>query len=316
MNLNLSYLLPLLIGLLINLYLYAKEQTNAVDIEKNIIMSRPFQTVISNELYALSFSPLFKNFVNDNEQDEQVLDQNKMIAEAKLGHLMDYRVLTTLKIIMMFVAAMLTLIMFLLSDYTGPIIEFLFGFPAKEGKDLTAVYLVVIIGLVMILIPNRMVKSRSNKNKVGFQEDLPILQLFIVLLLGANRPIGEILYILSKTEMRYNSIFSTAYRIYLRDRGAAFDYLRSMFHGTHFTDTIDILATYQDYSKKDSLIILKNNMEILQEDVINYKKGKNIGKNLFTEGSIALPFVALMLLGVAPIIVYALGMMSSAQNMG
>lgn len=312
---NLSYLIPIVLGLLINVYVYVKQQAEAVDIEKNIVMTRPFKSVLSNELYALSFSPLFKPFISDNEQSERVLDENKMIAEAQLGHLLDYRVLTVFKIIIMFIAAVATFIMFLLSDYTGPIIEFLFGFPYEGGKDLTIVYVVGIIGLSMIIIPKQIIKSRSNKNKVGFQEDLPILQLFIVLLLGANRPIGELLYILSRTEMRYNSIFSTAYRIYLRDRGAAFDYLRQMFNGTHFTDTIDILATYQDYSKKDSLIILKNNMEILQQDVINYKKGKNIGKNIFTEGSIALPFIAVILLGVAPIIVYALGMMSGAQAM-
>ena len=312
---NLSYMVPLFLGLLVNLYVLFKQQAEAADAERNIIMTRPFKSIWSNELYALSFSPLFANFINDDENHEVVLDTNKMIAEAELSDIMDYRVLTVLKIIIMLVVASVTLITFLLSDYTGPIVNFLFGFPYDGGRDMTFVYVVGIIGLFMIIIPNRIVKSRSNKNKVGFQEDLPILQLFIVLLLGANRPIGEVMYILSKTDMRYNSIFSTAYRIYLRDRSAAFEYLRQMFNGTHFTDTIDILATYQDYSKKDSLAILKNNMKILQEDVINYKKGKNVGKNLFTEGSIALPFVALMALGVAPIIVYALGMMSSAQNL-
>lgn len=312
---NLSYLIPLVIGLFFNGYIYLKRQAEAIDIDKNIVMIKPFKSVLSNELYALSYSPLFANFVNDDENDERVLDENKMIAEAQLSDVLDYRVLTVLKIIIFMIVAVITLIMFLLSDYTGPVIEFLFGFPYEGGKDMTVTYAVGIIGLMMIIIPSRMIKSRSNKNKVGFQEDLPILQLFIILLLGANRPIGEVMYILSKTDMRYNSIFATAYRIYLRDRAGAFDYLRQMFHGTHFTDTVDILATYQDYSKKDSLLILKNNMEILQEDVINYKKGKNVGKNIFTEGSIALPFVALMALGVAPIVVYALGMMQGAQNL-
>lgn len=313
-----SYLIPIFVGLIINLYIYAKQQSEdvVVTLDKTVVMDKPFASVWANELYSLSFSPLFAKFIDEDEFSERSLDENRMIAEAGLSDLMNYRVLNVLKALLLFAALVITVIMFLLSNYTGPIIEFLFGFEDTGERDLTVVAIVGVVALIGAITPGKYIKSKSNRNSVGFQEDLPILQLFLVLLLGANRPIGEVLYILSKTNMRYHAIFATSYRIYLRDREAAFNYLRGVFSGTHFVDSIDILASYQDYSKTESLQILKNNLEILQEDVLNYKKSKNIGKNIFTEGSVALPFVALFLLGLAPVIVYALGMMGSAQSMG
>lgn len=163
----------------------------------------------------------------------------------------------------------------------------------------------VFIGILLLmgaLIPNMYLNYIAGKKKEAFIAELPLIQLFLILMIRSKRPIGEILYTLSKNEGRYKNIFSTGYRIFLRDKDAGFDYLQSAFGKSSFRDSIVVLSTAEEYEKEYSAEALQSKMPTLLDDVAASKKSRGVLRGLLSEGSIALPFVAVMLLGVGPIL--------------
>jgi len=130
-------------------------------------------------------------------------------------------------------------------------------------------------------------------------------------MIRSKRPIGETLYTLTKTEGRYRNIFSTGYRMFLRDKDAGFQYLESAFAKTSFRDSINVLATCDEYSREYSAESLSSKMPTLLDDVAAAKKGKGVLRGLMSEGSIALPFVAVMMLTVGPILYSVMESMNS-----
>lgn len=168
-----------------------------------------------------------------------------------------------------------------------------------------------IILLLMALVPNIYLNYVANKKNEAFIGELPLVQLFLILMISSKRPIGEILYTLSKNEGRYKNIFATGYRIFLRDKDAGFNYLESAFGKTSFRDSINVLSTIEEYEKDYSVEALKSKMSTLLDDVAASKKNRGVLRGLLSEGSIALPFVAVILLGVGPILYSVLISMNS-----
>lgn len=216
---------------------------------------------------------------------------------------LDYRAFTVLQTSLLSLSIVLTIIIYLLLQQSDFIIRLFFNIDMTEGSNMTV--LSVFIGIILLmaaLVPNTYLNYIANKKNEAFISELPLVQLFLISMIRSKRPIGEILYTLSQNEGRYKNIFATGYRIFLRDKDGAFNYLESAFGRTSFKDSIIVLSTMEEYDKEFSVEALQSKMSTLLDDVAASKKNKGVLRGLLSEGSIALPFVAVMLLGVGPIL--------------
>lgn len=216
---------------------------------------------------------------------------------------MDYRAFAVLQMVLLMAALSLTLVVYLFLLQGDLLFRVLFNINITDTGNLNAVSIMIgIILLTMAFIPNIYIKYLANKKTEAFVADLPLLQLFLILMIRSKRPIGETLYTLSKTDGRYRNIFATGYRIFLRDKDAGFNYLESAFARTSFRDSINVLATCDEYSREYGAESLQAKMPTLLDDVAAAKKNRGVLRGLLSEGSIALPFIAVMLLTVGPIL--------------
>ena len=312
------YLMPLLIALCVALFGYIYTAPKKPMDEKIIMtydgLSSLFNNYVSNLIYEISFKAPFVWFIPEDPECEKAKNIDATITQAGFTNIMNYRVLQAGQFILLFLAVIATIVLGTFVDSTSVIFEFLFNIQIEGGGS---TYLVVgAILLMLAFVPRIFINMKASSRHSKFIADLPVLQLFIILMIRSKRTIPEIFFVLSKSEMRYQDIFSRAYRIFLRDRQQAFVYLRSVFHNTPLVDSITVLETFDNYSKDESAQILDNQLGNIVEEVAVLKKNKNVLLGLITEGSIALPFGGLMLLGVVPLVVYGLGAMSAATDQG
>lgn len=302
MILNNGYLLPIFIAILI--------------IFINIIFSqklkydRRFANDISNRLYALSFVKPFEWFINPDETDSKVRAEEDLIKRAGFDHVMNYRVLMTFQSVLFIIVLILYAIILL---FMNQIIAFLdFIFRITEGTSSATMETRIFIGIILlvsVLIPKQYLKRKAKHNDFYFTQELPVIQLSIILMLRAKRPISEIMYTLGRNQTRYRKIFEKANRIYLRDKSECWEFLREEFKGTGFEDTVEVLAGTDTYSRDETIRVLENGMEFLiQRSAEQKKKGAAFG-NLFSQFSMAIPFGGVLLLGAMPFAMYIFDMM-------
>lgn len=275
-------------------------------------VDKPFDNNISNLMYQLSFSKPYVWFIPETSIHPKAVARNSVIAKAELTKKLDYRSFTVLQTSLLAFALVMTLISYLLLQQGDFVVRVFFNISMEDGSNMNIVAVFTgVLFLLLALAPNIYINSVANKKSDAFISDLPLLQLFLILMIRSKRPVGEMLYTLSKTESRYRNIFSTGYRIFLRDKDAGFNYLESAFGRTSFRDSINVLATCEEYSRDYSAESLTSKLPTLLDDVAAIKKGKGVLRGLLSEGSIALPFVAVMLLGVGPILFSVMKSMDS-----
>lgn len=310
------YIIPLIMAFAIAFYGLILSMPKKNMTEKLVVsydgLSSLFNNYISNTIYEISFKAPFVWFIPEDPECEKAKSIDSTITKAGYTNIMNYRVLQAGQFLLLIFAFFATLILGTFIDSTAVVFEFLFNIKIEGGGS---TYLVVgAILMLLALVPRLYINTKASSNHSKFVSDLPVLQLFIILMIRSKRTVPEIFFVLSKSEMRYKDIFSRAYRIFLRDRQQAFVYLRSVFYNTPISDSLSILETFDNYSKEESAQMLDNQLESIIEEVASLKKNKNVLLGLLTEGSIALPFASLMVLGVVPIIVYGLNAMTTATN--
>lgn len=311
-----SYLLPIAFAIflvLVNLLSYAIQNQKKDPRLIYDINDAPFDNALSNKLYQMSYSSFFGSFLPESADMPKAQDQDKMFAESGFATKLNYRVFGTVQIMLFIAAFAATFLIGGIMALNPWIVKLLFNIEMAKGEFGPFLFIGMIL-ILLCLVPTLFFKSKANSRHAGFIKDLPILQLFIVLMLKSQRSTAEILYTLGKTNTRYREIFDIAYRISIRSQTEAFDYLRNAFAGTAFVDTITILATSEEYSKQDSIEVLEGRIDSLIQDVENIKGEKGVIKGLLSEGSIALPMIGLMVLVVVPILIYAMNMMNTAGN--
>lgn len=299
------YMIPIIIAVCIAFFMvYSTAPT-----EDKKVTERPFQSNFFNDIYKMSFSAPFKWFINPDEKDTKVKTIKTRIVEANMSDRMNYRSFVTIQILILIASVIVFGICSLLIDNSEAVISFLFNIQSGNLGDSGAssgkvkVILLMVL-LILAILPKYWLKIKADSNRYFYLKDLPIVQLFIILMLRSKRPLGEVLYVLSRTNTRYKRIFETGYRIYLRSKSEGFDYLKSCFEGTKFEETLNILQSYNEYSHADSISILENNMEEMVQYTNILKRKKDLSKLLYSQGSLVLPFLAVMLLGLVPIAIY------------
>lgn len=274
-----------------------------------------FDWKISNRLYAYSFMKYFRPFIPE-ENDKKANEITALIVEANMNEKFDYRVYTMFQLLMAVMVLLLTLLLLFMVTFAKPLLTFLFNIREFEQNPINSI---VIIGAFLLLLtlflPSAVLKYIRNHNRSEFIKNLPVLQLIVITQINSNRTISEILYLLGKMDIYHQDVFAIAYRMYLRNRTDAFEFLETAFKGTGFVDTIIILSSLDNYSRNESARVLKGKMDGLRMEVAALKKRKGLLRGLLSEGSVGLPFCAVMIFGALPIVNMAMRMMQEINGM-
>lgn len=303
------YLVPLFIGLG---YVVIQMLVN-----QTVKKERPFQNDYMNLFYNFSYVAPFKWFIEEDPLNEKVLSMNNLIKEAQMEQKIDYRSATTMQFSFLLsgvgafavvnagLSVIIQLLAFMFNLNSSSLLE--------NGQTMLLIRVVLFAAcLVPAMGIKYYLKRKISQREVAFLKDLPLLQLFIILMLRSNATINETLYTLSTTDTAYREMFSRAYRIFLREPREAFDFLEENFFGTKIIETIYILRDYQNYAREESIRTLENNQEEILEFTASARKKAEAGKNLWASVSMAFPFLAVLMLAVGPLAYYAMNLFSNA----
>lgn len=301
------YILPLAVLILIILLKLLLSQ--------NLGRKRPFDNEYTNLFYNLADVVPFKWFVEEDPKHIKALTMNHLISEAGMERTLDYRSATAMQLAML---SMGMIVFFLVNLALAPIVNilaFLLNLDAASLIQDTSTMNMIRIGLLMItLVPGLLIKPflkrKAKTSEISFIKDLPLLQLFIILMLRSDRTINEVLYVLSTTKSTYQKTFQQAYIVFLRSPDDAFDFLEEVFDGTRLIETVYTLRDFSEYDKNESIQTLENNQEEIREFTTQARKKAEAGSNLFATISMAFPFLAVLALGAAPLAYWAMDLIT------
>lgn len=308
-----SKLIIVLMGLAFLLMLYY----GVMDSQNEEYIDSPFDNEWKNTLYKLSYSIPFSWFIDDKERSPKTKELKENLFFADMNKMFNYRSFTVMKsLIFLSSFIIFFLLCFIIENYVS-ITNVLFNLnqdattisTTQMGKFKIYVFMIL---MIICLLPNLYIKHKANNAKYAKIKDLPVIQLFITLMLRSKRPLGEILFTLSKLKTKYRDIFNVGYRKYIRDKKEGINYLYSKFDGTKFQNTIKTLRDLDEYSKEDTIKILENNMEEIESENKDIQKKQDIKNLLISQVSLILPFLSIILLGFAPIV--ALGISIFQQS--
>ena len=307
---NNLYLLPLMVAIVIVIVMMFFSQ--------RMKHEKLFSNETANFFHGLSYLKPFVWFINPDESDDKVMARQKMINQAGLHTKLNYRSFVSFQISLLLVGIFVYVVLSLSLGAWLSLIGFMFNIPIETNPQaLQNTRILMGIGFLLAMFaPSTYLRVRANRNKFLFTQDLPLVQQQIIMLLRARRPVSDILFELARTNNRYQEIFETGYRIYLRDRSEGYEYLRNQFIGTGFEEAITILERMGEFSKDESLQVLENGLQQLIRFGNEKKKGRATFGTLVSQFSMMLPFGGVILLGAVPVIVYAFSMLGSGMSSG
>ena len=301
---NMLYLVPMIIAIGIVLF--------TVPFSQRMKHEKIFEKESSNFLHGLSYLKPFIWFINPDEDDIKVRKMQVMLNKAGLHTKLNYRSFTSLQILMLLAMLFVYGLLFISLEAWISLVSFLFNLPIDTTPDsmMNMRMLLAVVLIIGVMIPQMTIRMRAKRNDFLFTQDLPLVQLSLILMLRARRPISDIFFELSRTDNRYREIFETAYRMFVRDKKDAYEYLNRQFDGTGFDEAIQVLEQMGEFSKEESIIVLENGLQQLIRTGQEKKRGKALAGNLASQFSMLLPFGGVILLGAVPIVVYALSMLN------
>lgn len=304
MELNNLYLLPILVSIIIIFIHMIFSQRMKYD--------KRFNSNFSNRMYALSFLKPFVWFINPDESDPKVIKEEEQIKKAGYGNIVNYRSLVTFQVFIFMNLIIAYAILFIFMEQIVQVLDFIFQIESEtQGQTTEAKIIIAVIFMTTLMIPKYVLKQKVKKNEYLFTQELPVVQLSMILMLRARRPMSEIIYTLGKNKTRYREIFEKAHRIHLRNKNESWEFLKEEFKGTGLDDTFEALSNMDTYSRTETIRVLENGMDFLVESSVEGKRsGAAIG-NLFSQFSMAIPFGGLMLLGAVPFTMYIFDMMAT-----
>lgn len=304
------YIVPLVLGIVLMLLQLLLNQ--------NLGRKKPFENDYTNLFYNLSEVAPFRWFVEEDPRHIKALKLNHLIKEASMEKVLDYRSATAMQFVLLFGGIAAFLMINLSLTPLISMLAFLFNLdPQAMLEDISTLNMIRVAVVFVTLSPGLIIKPylkrRAKIKEIDFIKDLPLLQLFIILMLRSDRTIGEVMYVLSTTKSTYQRTFQQAYLIYLRDPEEAFTHLEEIFDGTRLIETVYTLRDYAEYDKEESIKTLENNQEEIEEFTKQARKKAEAGKNLFATISMAFPFLAVLALGAAPLAYWALNLISTSM---
>lgn len=290
-------------------YCYAKYQNH------NTSYQPIFNNKWSNILYFLSYIKPFIWFIDEENKNPKTKEVKQHLHDANLTHVLNYRCFTVLKLVILMSSVFsFFIIMFLLKNiHTILYTLFRTEVVAITGGDLTDMnYIVICILLGITLLPNIIIKKRANDYKYSVLRDIPLIQMFIVLMLRSNKTTSELMYGLSTINTTYRETFNLAYLKYLRSPEECFSFLEITFEDTELVDTIKTLRYLPQYLRTDTITVIESQMEDTITNTTNKKRRKDVSSTVFSQATIVFPFISFILLVLAPIGMYGISLLGAS----
>lgn len=283
------------------------------------INTQKFEKKFYNEMYLMSFGFPFKHFVDDDDHPTEAktrkLKQDLSIAGFDKNFTL--RSYMTFKVFIMMVFMLIGGLVVLLMKYSHFFMKLFFNTETVETPLAPkTIILVMAIFLFFALIPNMILKQRVKKKIKEDTKDIPVLQMFIILMLRSNKTIAEILYALSKVNTPHKAVFEKSYRVYLRNKGEGIEFLKKHFEGTRFVETFNLLEDIGEYAREECIRILENNLDSLVNEINMIKRRNDATQLVYSQGSMIIPFVAVIILAAAPLVIMGINVFSNSFGGG
>lgn len=275
---------------------------NVLRIKKLDFDKNKFEEKLPNFFNMVSYSFPINVFVKDGRK----LSKSEKKAENKIKQLdltdkFSLRSFMSLRFLLLFVSLFSFLtIMATIKYYKG------------ENFSILANSHYLVIALLAPYAPNVYLKKKEKEYQKFYHDEVIVLQLFMVLLIKSNSTIEDILFAFSKMETYYKKSFEKAYRMSLRDKTEALNYLEGKFKNSSFGDSFNILKNMFQYSREDSLRILQANLRKIEKESLNKKRRKELTKFSYSQISVVIPFLIVVFLGAIPLIHYGVYVMVSS----
>lgn len=284
---------------------------NSITIRNNpLINLHLFKNTIYNEIYLLSHGIPFKYFV---EEDDDLTYKGeillKKIQDAGFDKNFTVRSYMAFKVMFMMACIAISCGIIIIMKYSSFFIKVFFNIVTPVvGLSLTAVFLVVSLGFAVSLTPGFILSLKVKKTIVANNKDIPVLQMFIILMLRSNKTIVEILFALSKINTNHKEVFEQGYRMYLRNKQEGLTFLKSHFSNSNerFVETFNLLEDVGEYAREECIRILESNMRSIVDETNTIKRRNDMARLLYSQASLIIPLVALLTLGVLPVVVMGL----------
>lgn len=284
----------------IGIFIYA----NYLKIKDLNIDKNKFEGEVFNLINIISYSfPLNKLFEENRKLNKKEEKYKKKIKELDLERIFDLRSFMTLKYILFLIPLFIILIAMFITKYYN-----------KQISLLPNCFKYFLIPIILAYLPDiYFIKRTMNFEKFNFDE-VVILQLFMVLLIKSNSTIEDVLYAFSRMDTYHKRTFEKAYRISLRNKSEALNYLEDKFQGTVFGNSFKVLNEMYMYSKEDSVRILVSNLKAIEKESMTNKNKKELKKFSYSQVSVIIPFSISVFLGVIPLIQYGINSITKALN--
>ncbi|TCJ98250.1 UNVERIFIED_ORG: hypothetical protein BDK47_11836 [Anoxybacillus amylolyticus] len=275
----------------------------------NVRSIQRFHEPLWNELHQWSFVAPFKWFVDDEQRP--VKSRNAKIKEKLMETGWDRRLslrsYMTLKTLVFF-GSVILFVGWVCIAKEWHVVERLFGRKDAEPVSLSlqSYLAMATVCLLLVFLPDVWLNQRARTVRKEKIKDLPLLQMFAILMLRANKPIGDVLFALSKLDTPHKEVFGKAFHVYLRNRQEGLSLLVQHFEGTKFAETLYLFQEMNDYSRQEIIRILEEGLASITEEMNQMKQRHDLSRLIYSQASMVVPFAAILLLGALPFIVMSL----------
>ena len=248
-------------------------------------------------------------FVDDDVRNNKKLKKlNEQLSLAGLNEYFTVRSFMAFKAIVLIGSVFSALLLIFSLAYLPMLVS-----SAPELNMSASNYIAILIFFFMIpLFPNLILKSKVNQRLKEDTKDIPVFQMFVILLIRSNKTVQDILYALSRINSPHKEAFEKGHRMFMRNPKEGISYLRNHFKDSRFSETFSLLDDIGEYPKHECVRILESNLNIIVEETNTIKRRADLTRLIYSQGSLAIPFASLLLLGVFPVIYWGLQEFSKA----
>lgn len=270
---------------------------------RDLKLGKRFNGGFYNFLYMLSYSiPLVYLIENDTNLAKKKDKIGENIHNLNLDDKFSPRSFITLKyLLFFFVVLMFFAVAFTLKSVT-------------KSFSIIDTFPFLAVCMLIALTPDLYLNIRRKQIKSFYENQAVLLQLFTILMVKSSATIEDILFAFSKMNTIYKEAFQEGYRICLRNKKEALNFLQERFKNYKFGDTFSILDSMYEYSKDDCVRILEANKRTMEEEVLNEQRKKAFSKFAYAQISVAIPFLSVVFLGAVPVLYYGISMMRSVVD--
>jgi hypothetical protein len=310
------YAIFLIVWAAMFLYVLAQSRFDGDLADEEVSFASPFHQGI----YRISFAIPFKWFVEDDRNLTVKGKKTKeLLMQAGYNKKFTVRSFMAYKVVVMFSSLILIAFTLLMLDNLPWIMStFLNVDPSTmndSGLTIDMILLTSCFYLSFALFPGIILKNKAKKELVNSNKDLPILHMFTILMLRSNKTVSEILFALSKLNTYHKDVFERGYRMYLRNKYEGMAYLRSHFDNARFVEMFNLLENIAEYARESCISIMDSNMKALVEETNTLKRRNDLSRLVYSQASMVVPFLAIILLGATPIVIAGLRIFSLSTIM-